>query len=231
MKKMCITLSMMVTALIVFGQKTSDFESILMQTDTFWNGAGSEGGMRSGGAFFLNDYNTQWGSWSGFSISNTRDTSAGKWSNQYSCVSGSGAHNSSSYAVAYNNGEIILASSASMDTVYGMSVNNSTYAYKTMLNGDAFAKKFGGNSGSDPDSFIVRFTGLDTNETSTGVVDFYLADFRFTDSTKDYILNNWTWVDLSSLGLVSKIKLSFNSSDRGKWGMNNPAYVCIDSTG
>lgn len=210
-------------------QLTSHFENILSKVDTFWNGVDQSKGFKSGGAFFINDFNSSWGSWTGFALSSMTDTSNGTWANQYSAISGSGATQSEAYAVAYDQAQIQLANSMGMDSVYGVMVNNSTYAYKVVRDGGQFSKKFGGVSSQDPDSFIVIFKGLDTNDITTGEIIFYLADFRSNNSSGDYIVNQWTWVDLKPLGAVSRIEISFNSSDRGTFGMNTPAYVCLDS--
>ena len=42
------------------------------------------------------------------------------------------------------------------------------------------------------------------------------------------ILNTWKKVDLSELGYVTSIGFSVSSTDTGDWGMNTPAYFCID---
>jgi len=61
-------------------------------------------------------------------------------------------------------------------------------------------------------------------------VEFYLADFQFTDNAFDYILDGWTWVDLSSLGsAVKTLEFALSSSDTGMWGMNTPAYFALDN--
>jgi hypothetical protein len=60
-------------------------------------------------------------------------------------------------------------------------------------------------------------------------VDFYLADYRFTDNSEDYIVDEWTWVDLSSLGAVDSLSFTLTSSDVGQFGMNTPAYFCMDN--
>ena len=60
-------------------------------------------------------------------------------------------------------------------------------------------------------------------------MDFYLADYRFSDNSKDYIVKDWTFVDLSSLGAVTKLQFALSSSDTGQFGMNTPAYMAMDS--
>jgi Domain of unknown function (DUF4465) len=60
-------------------------------------------------------------------------------------------------------------------------------------------------------------------------VDINLADFRFTDNSKDYIGNTWTNIDLSAFGFIKALKFEMSSSDSGAGGMNTPGYVCLDN--
>jgi hypothetical protein len=118
---------------------------------------------------------------------------------------------------------------ASAVTVNGFYVNNTTYAALDMLNGSGFSKKFGGVSGNDEDWFKLTVQGFDAGSSNLGSVDFYLADYRFADNGQDYILNDWTFVDLNGLGdNVSSLQFSLSSSDNGGWGMNTPSYFAID---
>jgi hypothetical protein len=99
-----------------------------------------------------------------------------------------------------------------------------------MLNGDQFAKKFGGESGNDPDFFKLTIEGEDASNNSVGTVDFYLADYRFADNSKDYIVDSWERVDLSSLKGATELSLEFTSSDNDpQFGLNTPAYAAIDN--
>ena len=111
--------------------------------------------------------------------------------------------------------------------VEGGYFTNTTYAALSMLQGDAFSKKFGGASGNDPDWFVLNITGHN-GQTTTGQVDFHLADYRFSDNSQDFILDQWTWVDLSSLGAVTDLSFSFDSSDVGSFGVNTPVYFALD---
>ena len=98
-----------------------------------------------------------------------------------------------------------------------------------MKNGDAYSKKFGGVSGNDPDYFKLKIWGLSQSKTLTDTIEFYLADYRFSDNSKDYIVNNWRWIDLQQLGYVTKLYFSVESTDIGMFGINTPAYFCIDN--
>ncbi len=97
-----------------------------------------------------------------------------------------------------------------------------------MIDGDDYAKKFGGTGGTDPDWFKVTIAGISAEGDTTGTIDYYLADFRSENSSEDYIVDNWQWIDISELGTIAKLHFSLSSSDNGDWGMNTPAYFCID---
>ncbi len=213
----------------MFAQNTADFENLALANESFWNGADGTGSFNSGSIVFHNSYNQEWGSWSGFSYSNMTDVSTPGFTNQYSTITGSGYGSSVNYAIGYCFGTV-KAELEVADSITGLFVTNSTYAYLTMKDGDAFgfAKKFGGEQGIDPDYFKLFIHGVDEAGDTTGVVEFYLADFRFDNSLMDYIVDDWTWVGLSSLGKVKELHFSLESTDVGAWGMNTPAYFCMD---
>ena len=57
-------------------------------------------------------------------------------------------------------------------------------------------------------------------------MDFLLADY--TGDTGQ-LVDDWTFVDLASLGdNVKSLKFSLSSTDNGDWGMNTPAYFAMD---
>ena len=41
-------------------------------------------------------------------------------------------------------------------------------------------------------------------------------------------MDDWEWVDLSSLGTVAGLEFDLSSSDTGPSGMNTPAYFAMD---
>ena len=106
-------------------------------------------------------------------------------------------------------------------------LNISTYAALSMRDGDAFAKKFGGPTGNDPDFFRVTVRGFDALGTLTGSVEFFLADYRFTNNAQDYIVSQWTTLSLTPLGNAAKLTFALDSTDNGPFGMNTPAYFAL----
>lgn len=213
---------------MAFAQNTSTFENFTLTTDTFLDGSDLSGGFTDEDVFLVNSYNTDFSSWSGFAISNTTDVTTPSYTNQYSSIAGEGANNSATYAVGYVVGSSILQLENGANQVEGLFVNNSTYAYLSMKDGDPFSKKFGGATGNDKDSLVLTIQKYLNGVLGTEKVDFYLADFRFADNTQDYIIKDWTYVDLTSLGNADSLSFTLSSSDVGQFGMNTPAYFCID---
>ena len=215
---------------LLLGQTIIDFEDIEVPVDSFLNGQDANGGFATKDVFFVNHYipDPMFPSWSGWSISNKTDTLTPGFMNQYSVITGSGFENSTNFAVSFNQSVIRLEHEAAGMPVAGMYITNNTYTYLSMQDGDAFAKKFGGVTGDDPDFFLLTIKKYLDGNLSTDSVDFYLADFRAEDNSQDYIVKDWTFVDLSSLGAVDSLVFSLSSSDVGQFGMNTPAYFCVD---
>ncbi len=209
----------------------STFDDVSLDPENaYWNGSDLAGGFTSGHAWFYNNYNQDWGSWTGFAYSNMKDDTTAGWTNQYSAVTAEGVNGSKGYGVAYAGSPV----SVKLDTVLagtvlkGLFVTNSTYAALSMQYGDAYAKKFGGVDGTDPDWFLLTIKGYDKGA-FTDSVNFYLADYRSDNPDNDYILKSWAWVDLQPLGSVDSLTFELHSSDVGTYGMNTPAYFCLDN--
>ena len=212
---------------------TADFENFGLQAGEFINQDMSGDGFQSGFVSLPNNFNANYGSWSGWAISATTDVTTPGFSNQYSSFTGGGQDGSLNYAVAFEFGENIIrvtdGSELANGVVNGMYVTNGTYAYLSMLEGDGFAKKFGGETGEDPDFFSAVFKGYNEGVLSTDSVEFFLADFRSSNPEEDYILDEWEWLDLSGLGAVDSVAITMRSSDVGMFGINTPLYFCVDN--
>lgn len=216
----------------------ANFDTLsLPKQDTFYvnySSLGNNVGFTDGVFRFPCVYDTSGGYsfWeSGFSYSNMTDSTTSGFGNQYAAKAGSGSNGSPQYAVAYGQENYInLTTSSFSSSFIGFYITNSTYAYNSMRDGDAFAKKFGGASGNDPDWFKLEILGYwvnNGNATLSSTKEFYLADFRDTNNANDYIIKDWTWVNMQYFQADSVV-FRLSSSDTGQFGMNTPAYFCMD---
>lgn len=198
-----------------------DFESVPVPDTGFVNNLEyQEKGIRFSNNYSVSSYGEYW---EGFSYSRLTDRTTPGLINQYSVFASGGANQSKTFAVVYDTYDSPTHFQFISDQSYpvkNVMVNNSTYAALSMKEGDPNAKQF--ESG---DWFKVIFTGYNVAGEAGKTVEFYLADFR---DGKTFICNTWTKVDLQSLGSVNKVTVTFDSSDKGEYGVNTPKYVCID---
>lgn len=185
--------------------------------------------FRSGGYEFSYACNPAWASWHDFAYSNSSSNAYEDLSQQWNNIVGGGYGGSANYGVGYYSswdGAAIVTITGSDEPVMvpGFYVTNSAYTYTSLMYGDSYSKKF-----DLGDWLILTITGYDAEGNTTGTKDYYLADLR--DSEKAYIINDWRYVDLSSLGMVKKLAFTMNSSDVGQWGINTPTYFCFDNFG
>ena len=109
---------------------------------------------------------------------------------------------------------------------------NSSYVYGVMANGNPYGVTPDKNMEEAGGWFCVEFYGFDAegNATNDGIpVEFYLCDYRAGSATYTPAITTWTACDLSALGKVNAVEVNFRGSDTGTWGLNTPAYVCLDN--
>lgn len=213
-------------------RSVATFEDVALGEQGFWNGSDLSGEEDSGnyyGSFtssvfsFDNIYTAAWGSFMGFACSSLTDTITSGYMNQYSPKAGEGANGSAQFALAYENGATFNCTykeGYTNNTLKSVMITNGTYVYNEIRDGGAYSKKF--ESG---DWFKVTFTGY-KGEAETGSVDYYLADFR---DGKTYINKEWVEVDLTPLSDATTVMITFDSTDKGQFGVNTPKYVFIDN--
>jgi len=211
-------------------QVLAHFENFNLKPGEHLNDAAPDHGFKSGSIELPNFYDPEFDYWSGFAISADTNKTTPGFLNQYSVIAGKGANGTTSYGVGYIYDPIIirLQPNAIGKPMIGMYVNNSTYTYLSVRDGDGFAKKFGGESGNDPDFLLLTIKKYSGGAIDDDSINIYLADYRFAQNKKDYIISEWTYVDLTTLGQVDSLIMRMTSSDVGIFGMNTPAYVCID---
>jgi hypothetical protein len=205
------------------------------------------GTFESGGARFSNRSNPNYSfdgvtNWGGFAYANIQDTTTKQYANQFASFAGSGAGpGADNFAVAFGYSNDLDPSDPGqlLDLPWlelpdgalplSMLVTNTTLTALTMLEGDAFgfSGPFGGPNGTDPDWFKLTIYGTDTSgQAIGGPVEFFLADYRGDD---DYVIQDWTEVDLSSLAGARRLHFNLSSSDSDPiFGMNTPGFFAVD---
>jgi Domain of unknown function (DUF4465)/PEP-CTERM motif len=232
------------------------FEDLSFPTgQSFWNGTdsipndgkGQNNQFTSQGVRFGNyhqddqyqDSKGVWQSytyWDGWAYSKMQDASKQGYGYQYqhAAIPG-GGYQSANYGVAYVDSagppwaEINLPAQRRLQ---GMYVTNTSYAYWSMKDGDNQAKALG----SPNDWVLLTIHGYDAAGSPIGSVPFYLADFRGLGGKPGTIVDQWTWVDLSSLGDARTLKFMLDENVENKWtydevhySMNHPSYFAIDN--
>lgn len=211
-------------------------EDLNLAADQYYNGSDLANGFTSSGVHFSNVYDEMYGSWSGFAYSSKADTQTAGWGNQFSAITGSGAANSQTYGLfspSYAGTDFITFSA--LMNVQKIQITNTTYAYLSMKDGDAYSKQFGSSTDANgivdgtegKDFFALTIYAHDANDQITDSVVTYLADFRFDQDSLDYILNSWKEVELNLQ--ANKLSFKLTSSDNGDFGMNTPAYFAFDN--
>jgi autotransporter-associated beta strand protein len=199
-------------------------------------GTDEVGAFQSGGVSFVNRYNITYGSWSGFAYSDCTDQTTAGYTNQFSAYTVSASGGSGNYGIDYGYVDNLNpAIPTQLDQlpyltlpvnaqIQGAYVTNTTYAALSMLNGDQFAKQFAAG-----DWFALTVYGTNANNALlANSVTFYLADYRQLNGTPDYIISQWTPVDLSSLAGATCLYFNLTSSDYNGLGMLTPAYFAIN---
>lgn len=172
-------------------------------------------------------YDTQFKYWSGgWAYSRVYDstTKASNFSQLYSSKGYTGAIGSKIFAVGTQGSGMKFENTQGL-RYFGLHIANSTYAYNSMRLGDAFAKKFGGKTGNDPDFFLLTIKTY-LKGIKYDSFNYYLADFKTTLKSMNSDWVNAGWILSEELDSVS---FHLSSSDVGSFGMNTPAYFTIDN--
>ena len=184
--------------------------------------------FQSGSFEFATGCMSDYDYWYWFGYANETDNTYTKLSDQWKNVVGGGYNGSKNYGVAYaaafNGPCYVTLLSDEAAVVPGFYITNSAYTYSSLTQGDGYAKKF-----ELGDWYLLTVTGYDADDNVTGTKDYYLADLR--EAASAYIIDDWRYVDLSTLGEVKRLKFELSSSDGEGFNINTPTYFCFDDFG
>jgi len=246
MKKTILLSALLFTSICLNAQifKTETFEGLTSVIDSgqVLNGKNSLKNYESDFASFQFDWDTSYGgywakNWAASRvIYNKEETSDfakhlyaakpgyGCQSPDYDFASHSGSKNV--FLVGQNNSGFRLMTpiDGSLQVVQ-LRISNSTYAYNSMKFGDFVGKKF---SAAEKDSFVLIITGF-SNEVKKFSKRVYLADYRFADTNKNFMLDTWQIVKFIQNETADSLSFTLVSSDNGQFGMNTPAFFVMDN--
>lgn len=228
MRKFSLLTTVLIALFINSGytQNIFNFESLTVpETTGYWNGSDLSEQFGDTETVFYNSYNADWSSWQGFSYAfDTITVDKQFMSTPVTANSGSvfgiGFVASDWMSGTYDNIPI-KCSFTSPVLISSVFVSNSQYTSDVIING---IPDWGISGFAEGDWFKIIIEGKNAGE-SKGFVEYYLADYRDGAS---FVLDYWNQIDLSSLGAVDTLKFNLQSSDTGEYGMNTPAYFCID---
>ena len=172
-------------------------------------------GVAYGGTYYFN-----------YVVSGQKSNEYEDFTDQYHSAPG-GPVAGNNFAVAFldtytEGASLNITYSGAVTYIPGTYVTNNAYAATVIKEGNDYARAFEAG-----DYFKLTFTGYLLG-VKGGSVDFYLADFR---NGKSLIVKDWVYVELTGLGFVDEIRCTLESTDTGEYGMNTPAYFCLDNFG
>lgn len=212
----------MMSAAMYADLQVADFENINLAAEQELKFANDTTGFFESGSFSLQETVSYSGSSvAGAVISSHSDTVFGGLQDANKSIAG-GAYEGQNYVVFYVNAwgdpdKIKLNAPA---VVPGMFVCNSVYTYSSMTKGDAYA---GEPFTKDDYLSLIVYAKLN------GVAVNARVFVDLAEGTK--IMDQWTWVDLSSLGEIDELTFEMTGSRTGQYGLNTPSYFCIDNIG
>lgn len=209
------------------GADIADFEGLLAVSESNWHGErNGTNGFYSGAFRFDNNYQADYDSWSGYGYANLSSNAyvpAMGYGNQYKNAAGGGAGGSASYGLIYSRGNATYVGGETSIQLQGAYVTNNTMLVNAVREGDSWVgAPFGAG-----DYFKAVFTGV-APDGSTTEQEYYLADYRDENPDEHYVLTTWEWVDLSGLGTIQSLSVSFEGSRSNDYGQTLPLYMAID---
>lgn len=217
------------------------FENLTLEEESYYLGDDTVGTkeFRSGDFLFSNTYTYDsiynYGFWNGFGYANLTsslyDTAATASIdlNAFRCAAGTGASESSTYALAYASvfqPAVVRTADTMGQVIAGAYFTNNATAINSALNGDAFGLK----AFAQGDFMKVHCVGF-LGEDSVGETEIYLIDYRSENADEHYILQEWKWFDLAVLGKVNRVEFVVMSSQQNQFGELFPQYFCLDNFG
>ncbi len=243
--------TMSVRAIVEGDLQVATFEDLYVDpADGFWMGDFSKGYDKGGegttfvsGSFRFSNYaDDTWAGepttpyWGNYAYSQTTTNTFETYiTDQFNNAVGGGVDNSETFLVAYpQGGTIDVINNEDGAVIPGMYITNNAWVVDAILNGDGMSTIDGTATGESTANVGFQ-TGdwfkLTISADNGNSIEYYLADYQSADESAHYYVNDWRWIDLSSLGTVKSLSFFLTSSRRNNWGMTTPAFFCLDNIG
>ena len=231
MKKTVLMVAALLGAFACFSQVV-DFEDLTLENEnSSWIGSDGTGQFTSSYLTLYNDYNNQYGSWQGFAYTNGTDVEHGNDFNNLSSCVGHGASNSAYYVTGYIGTDWMggtydpIPVGMKIDTENsGDFANRGAYFCMPIL-----LKSYVDRSYASNQFYFKLKASAYANGTLVGEREIMMADFTEGHS---YMMDNWTYVDLSWIENADSLNFIAMSNDTaGGAGINTSMYFCMDNFG
>lgn len=213
-----------------------NFNELELKSESYDTGTklvDSTGGFVSG-VLFLPVNPQEENYWTGFALSNILDKQLVANPSAFAAYANATKQKENKFMV-YNQPQTPDAAAIEFEgnssyVIGSISVANTHLSHLVMKYGtENGIRPFGGETNDQPDWCKLIIEGFDANGTQTDTVNFYLADYRFANKRKNYIVSDWSTVDLQKLGKVNKVVFSITSSvTDAENNVLTPKQFCLD---
>ena len=219
--------------------------------ESLWGEDEYQGSFVSGSYSFANNYIPAYSSWSSFAYANKKVNYYYDLMEDMCNATTGGARSGDNYGVFFGDAmglgmtptTVKVLNNAAGQVIPGFYITNSAYAVNAILYGDGAFNQGEtdgqGNPVYDNEGNVVGveefhegdFLKLTITADNGNEVEFYLADYTSDNETDWYYVQDWQYVDLSSLGTVKELEFELTSSRTNAYGYTTPLYFCMDDFG
>lgn len=207
-----------------------------------------QGSFVSGSYKFANNNIPDYPSWNAFAYANKQANTYYDLMEDMCNSTVGGAYKGDNYAVFFDPtgfapATVTVLNNPDGQVIPGFYITNAAYTVNAILYGDGnfnHGETDGqGNTIYDNQGNVVGqeefhqgdFLLLTITADNDEEVKFYLADYRSENEDDWYYIQDWQYVDLTSLGTVKELEFALTSSRTNSWGYTTPLYCCIDDFG
>ena len=214
----------MMSAAMYADLQVADFENINLAAESVYHMSES-GTFESGDFRFQQEVSvSEWGTYYYGNIVSTKTGKEYKGDMQNDMSAAGGAHAGQKFVVwtgSYVGQDSVFLKEAAV--VPGFYICNTPWVVDAILNGDGMSDDAGAPFGEN-DWFKLTINGSLNGQVVNSEVNFYLAQGT-------NFIQEWTFVDLSTLGTVDALTFKLSSTKKNSYGMTTPAYFAFDDLG